>query len=39
MLLSGRAHGAALPDPPLMDNVLIPFQNGKPIDPWLVVCY
>lgn len=24
---------------PLMDQVLIPFQNGQPIDPWLVALY
>lgn len=24
---------------PLMDDILIPFQNGKAIDPWLVVMY
>ncbi len=24
---------------PLMDKVLIPFQNGQPIDPWLVALY
>ncbi len=24
---------------PLMDDVLIPFQNGKHIDPWLVAAY
>ncbi len=24
---------------PLMDRVLIPFQNGQPIDPWLVALY
>ncbi|WP_219114847.1 ABC transporter ATP-binding protein [Janthinobacterium sp. UMAB-56] len=40
MLLSTAAH--MIPPyltAPLMDNVLIPYQNGKHIDPWLVVYY
>ncbi|OFJ50251.1 ABC transporter [Janthinobacterium lividum] len=40
MLLSTAAH--MIPPyltAPLMDNVLIPYQNGKQIDPWLVVYY
>jgi ATP-binding cassette subfamily B protein len=40
MLLSTSAH--MIPPyltAPLMDNVLIPYQNGKHIDPWLVVYY
>ncbi|MFZ4878277.1 ABC transporter ATP-binding protein [Janthinobacterium sp. Mn2066] len=40
MLLSTGAH--MIPPyltAPLMDNVLIPYQNGKHIDPWLVVYY
>jgi ATP-binding cassette subfamily B protein len=40
MLLSTGAH---MVPPyltiPLMDNVLIPFQNGKPIDPCCWCCY
>ena len=40
MLLSTAAH--MIPPyltAPLMDNVLIPYQNGQQIDPWLVVYY
>ncbi|WP_338679440.1 ABC transporter ATP-binding protein [Janthinobacterium sp. TB1-E2] len=40
MLLSTAAH--MIPPyltAPLMDNVLIPYQNGRHIDPWLVVYY
>ncbi|CDG84282.1 ABC transporter transmembrane region family protein [Janthinobacterium agaricidamnosum NBRC 102515 = DSM 9628] len=40
MLLSTAAH--LIPPyltKPLMDNVLIPYQNGQKIDPWLVVMY
>ena len=40
MLLSTAAH--MIPPyltAPLMDNVLIPYQNGQKIDPWLVVYY
>ncbi|MGX9733839.1 cyanophycin metabolism-associated ABC transporter [Janthinobacterium aestuarii] len=40
MLLSTAAH--MIPPyltAPLMDNVLIPYQNGKHIDPWQVVYY
>ncbi len=40
MLLSTGAH--LIPpyiSMPLMDNVLIPYQNGKPVDTWLVVMY
>lgn len=40
MLLSTAAH--MIPPyltAPLMDNVLIPYQNGQRIDPWLVVYY
>jgi ATP-binding cassette subfamily B protein len=42
-LLMLGATGATLVPPyltlPLMDNVLIPFQNGQQIDPWLVGLY
>ncbi|HEX8874398.1 MAG TPA: ABC transporter ATP-binding protein [Nitrosospira sp.] len=42
-LLTLGSTGAALVPPymtmPLMDNVLIPYQNGKPIDTGLVVFY
>ncbi|MBA5689062.1 cyanophycin metabolism-associated ABC transporter [Rugamonas apoptosis] len=40
MLLSTSAH--MIPPyltMPLMDNVLIPYQNGKPVDPMLVAMY
>jgi ATP-binding cassette subfamily B protein len=39
MLLHRRAHDSALPDHPLMDNVLIPYQNGQPVDTNLVTLY
>ena len=35
----GRHAGAPYLTIPLMDDILIPYQNGQTIDPWLVLTY